>query len=154
MIWLKLVASLLIAFAAAAIGSIATTKNIPTWYAGLDKPFFNPPNWLFGPVWTVLYTFIGISLWRIWITETTIAKRGLYRLFGVQILLNTAWSLVFFGTHLVWLALAVIIALLISIILMIVRYKAVSRLASYLLIPYAAWVTFATCLNLGIALLN
>ena len=96
---LKLIASLGISFSAAALGSIATTSNIPTWYAGLQKPFFNPPNWVFGPVWTVLYTLIGISMYLVWINDTRKPKKRAYIFFGLQMVLNAAWSIVFFGLH-------------------------------------------------------
>ncbi len=150
----KLIASLLVPFAAAAIGSIATISNIPTWYAALEKPFFNPPNWLFGPVWTLLYILIGISLYLIWTQKSMSSKKTASIVFVIQMILNALWSVVFFGLHQVWLGFIIIILLLTSILAMIVLFRRFSHTASYILIPYAAWVTFAACLNLAIAILN
>lgn len=151
---LKLAASLAISFSAAAIGSLVTIPNIPTWYAALEKPFFNPPNWVFGPTWTILYIFIGISLYLVWIAETKDSKQKAYIIFGIQMTLNALWSLVFFGLHQLWPGLIVILALLISIALTIKYFWKFSRWASYLLVPYILWVSFAACLNLALALLN
>jgi tryptophan-rich sensory protein len=150
----KLVVSLLIPFTAAAAGTIATVSNIPTWYAALEKPFFNPPNWLFGPVWTLLYVLIGISLYLIWTQKSTRPKRTTYIVFTIQMILNALWSIVFFGLHQVWLGFIIITLLLTSILAMIILFRKFSHAASYILIPYAAWVTFAACLNLAIAILN
>ena len=151
---LKLIPSLLISFTAAGIGTLATTPNIPTWYAGLNKPFFSPPNWLFGPVWTLLYICIGISLWLVWTCETKKSKSSAYYLFGAQLILNAAWSLVFFGLHQPWLGVVTILALDGAVILTMRAFKPFSPRAAQLLVPYLAWISFATCLNLGIALLN
>jgi benzodiazapine receptor len=150
----KLIASIAASFAAGAIGSLATIPNIPTWYAALEKPFFNPPNWIFGPVWTILYILVGISLYLVWTSPSKKPKRTAYLLFGVQITLNTLWSIVFFGAHLPWAAVAIIIALLVTIIMTMKAFWAHSRWACWLLIPYIAWVSFATILNISIALLN
>lgn len=151
---IRLVASLLLSFMAAAIGNIATIPNIPTWYAALEKPFFNPPNWLFGPVWTLLYILIGVSFYLIWAARSKKSKKNAYRIFAVQLALNALWSLTFFGLHQVWLGFIIIVSLLASIFAMILLFRKFSPTASYLLIPYAAWVAFATCLNLAIAILN
>ena len=151
---IKLILSLLIPFVAAGIGSIATSANIPTWYADLEKPFFNPPNWLFGPVWTLLYALMGISLYLVWTARYKKSKQLAFIMFGVQLLLNTTWSLVFFGLHSPWAGLAVIILLLAGIFATIRLFWPISKTAAYILIPYATWVTFATVLNISIALLN
>lgn len=151
---LKLLLSLVVSFAAAGIGSLATTSNISTWYAGLEKPFFTPPNWLFGPVWTLLYVLIALSLYTVWTQKTSKPKTGAYTIFGIQMILNALWSLVFFGLHWTWPGLMVIIALDICVIALIKSSKRISKPAAYLLIPYLAWICFATCLNLGIAVLN
>lgn len=150
----KLVSSLIISFSAAALGGLATTPSIPTWYASLEKPFFNPPNWVFGPVWTVLYTFIGVSLYLVWIKQTPGSKELACGVFGLQMALNALWSIVFFGLHLPWLGLVVIISLDIIVLYMIKVFRTHSKLASNLLLPYFAWITFATVLNLAIAILN
>jgi tryptophan-rich sensory protein len=150
----KLIIAESISFAAGAIGSVATIANIPSWYADLTKPFYAPPNWLFGPVWTTLYILIGISLYLVWTTPSNDSKKVAYWLFAIQIFLNAAWPLVFFGLHAPWAGVAVIIALLMSIVFMITYFWSISRRATYLLIPYLAWVSFATALTIGIALLN
>lgn len=150
----KLLTSIAISFAAAAIGSLATIPNIPTWYATLEKPFFNPPNWVFGPVWSVLYLLMGISLYLVWVSRSKQPKRKAFALFGLQLFLNTLWSLTFFGLQVPWLAVGVILALLISIILTMREFNRHSRVAPFLLIPYVAWVSFATLLNISIAALN
>lgn len=151
---IKLVASLILSFSAAAIGSLATIPNITTWYAYLEKPFFNPPNWLFGPVWTILYALIGASLYLLWVHTAKASKHRAYVFFGIQLALNAAWSIVFFGLHQLWLGVVVIVALVFAVILTIEQCWKISRPAAYLLGPYLAWISFATCLNIGIALLN
>jgi tryptophan-rich sensory protein len=150
---LKFVASLIISFAAGAFGNIATIPNIPTWYAGLEKPLLNPPNVVFGPVWTVLYLLIAISLYLVWVHPAK-NKTAAYIAFAIQILLNTLWSLVFFGLHAPLLAVAIILLLVMAIIATIISFHRVSKVAAYLLIPYAVWVGFATYLTIGIAVLN
>lgn len=150
----KLIASLGVSFSAALVGTMATTPNIPTWYASLEKPFFNPPNWVFGPVWTLLYVLIGVSLYLLWTHQTDKPKTHVYLIFIGQIWLNALWSLVFFGLHEPWFGLGVILLLLLSIVLLMRAYWPFNKVAAYLLVPYLLWVLFATALNLSIALLN
>lgn len=151
---LKLVGSILISFAAGGLGTLATTPNIPTWYAQLDKPWFNPPNWVFGPVWSTLYLMMGVALYLVWTTKSKLSKTRAFVLFGIQLTLNTLWSVVFFGLHQPWAAVVVIVLLWIAIILAIREFAKFSRVAAWLLVPYVAWVTFASCLNIAIAILN
>lgn len=151
---LKLIASFAISYSAALLGGLATTANIPTWYAALDKPPLNPPNWIFGPVWSLLYTLIAISLYLVWTAETKKPKTKLYIVFGAQMVLNALWSLVFFGLHQTWLAVGVIALLITAIVATIIQFRQCSKLAAYLLLPYLAWVCFATYLTLGISILN
>lgn len=154
---LKFVISIVASFAAGGIGSLATTPNIPTWYAGLEKPFFNPPNWVFGPVWTLLYILIGISFYMVWAAPKPSArakKSSATVWFAAQLMLNALWSLVFFGMHAPLAGVAVILLLLGSIIAMMRSFWPISKPASYLLIPYIAWVSFASMLNISIAVLN
>lgn len=148
------VISIIGSFAAGAIGSLATAPNIPTWYATLEKPLLNPPNWIFGPVWSVLYLLMGIALGLIILEASKRSKKRAYFWFGLQLALNTAWSLVFFGLHSPWLGVAVIIALIISIVMTIREFYQFNRYSAWLLVPYLAWVCFATYLTIGIALLN
>lgn len=121
------------------------------WYASLNKPFFNPPNWIFGPVWTALYVLIGIAGWRAWFRTADARLRGLWI---VQMALNFAWSPAFFGAQNPLLGLAVILPLLVVIFAFIQRARAVDSTSAGLFAPYAAWVAFATTLNLAIFLLN
>lgn len=150
----KLIASIAVSFGAAAIGSLATVPNIPTWYASLAKPAFSPPNWLFGPVWTLLYLLIGLSLYLVWTAGYKKPKRLAFTAFGLQLVCNALWSLVFFGLHAPWAGAAVIILLFGSIVVTMRLFWPISKLAAYLLVPYLAWVSFATLLNISVALLN
>lgn len=142
---LSIIFCLLVGFA----GSLATTPSIPTWYATLNKPFFSPPNWLFGPVWTLLYIFMGISLYLIWSKP-----QKLKTIFFIQLFLNFLWSFIFFGLRQPFLAFLEIIILWYFIFSYIRQALPVSRLAAYLFYPYLAWVSFASILNLAIVLLN
>lgn len=151
---LKLITSLAIPFAAGLIGNLATRPNIPGWYAGLEKPFFSPPNWVFGPVWTILYILIGLSLYLVWQQQTKQPKGRAYVAFVVQMVLNTLWSLVFFGLRQPLGGMAVIVMLMVSIVWYMVEVGKISKPARYLLIPYVAWVGFATVLNMALVLLN
>ncbi len=137
------------------LSGFATQSSVNTWYVGLNKPIFNPPNWLFAPVWTVLYIMMGIAAGIVW-------AKGFYHLwvktalyhFGFQLLLNATWSVVFFGLREPFWAFIVIITLLILIVLTIRWFKVVSKIAALLLIPYLLWVCFATVLNYKIWELN
>lgn len=146
--------SIAASFTAGAIGSLATMPNIPSWYAALEKPMLNPPNWVFGPVWSVLYILMGIALALIILEPGKQPKKKAYIWFGLQLALNTLWSLVFFGLHSPWLGVVVIIALIVSIILTIREFYKINKYSAWLLAPYLAWVCFATYLTIGIASLN
>lgn len=145
--------SIIVTFAAGAIGSLATIPNIPSWYAGLDKPPFLPPNEVFGPVWTILYLLIGTALALV-IRQKGAHKTPAYVWFGVQLVLNTLWSLVFFGLHLPWVAAVIILTLIASIVMTMRYFRRITPVALWLLVPYLAWVCFATYLNIGVAVLN
>lgn len=151
--FLKLVASLAVAFSAAVIGSAVSAQNIPTWYAALEKPVLNPPNFIFGPVWTVLYVLIGLSLYLFW-TSVGRGKWSGYIAFGVQMVLNALWSVVFFGLQLPLFGVFVIVLLDIMVVVTIVLFYEKSRKAAYLLVPYLLWILFATYLTISIWLLN
>ncbi|HVZ58921.1 MAG TPA: TspO/MBR family protein [Patescibacteria group bacterium] len=150
----RLLISLVIPFIAGAIGSFFTLEAIPTWYETLRKPFFNPPNSLFGPVWTVLYVFQGIALYLFWNSNKKGAKRRGFGLFAIQIFLNALWSILFFGLKLPLLAFGEIVMLWFFLLLTLQEFKKFDRTASYLFYPYLAWVSFAGILNLSIVLLN
>jgi benzodiazapine receptor len=152
--WLRLLASIIVCQAAGAIGSVFTVPSIPTWYASLVKPSFNPPSWVFGPVWTFLYLLMGISLYLVW---EKIGKKGVKEalgVFGLQLLANAAWSIIFFGLKDISSALVEILILAALIIITIYKFYRVDRRAAYLLAPYLLWVTFASFLNLSLWSLN
>lgn len=137
------------------LASTVTLEAIPGWYAQLNKPFFNPPNWLFGPVWTLLYTLMGISAAAIWQvgTDQNRVKHAL-SVFGIQLMLNAMWSFIFFGFKSPLLAFIEIICLLLVIIYTFRLFKEIKPWAGWLLVPYILWVTFAAALNLAIYILN
>ena len=140
--------------AAGLIGAVFTTSAIPEWYSNLIKPGFNPPNWIFSPVWTALYTLMGISVSRVWLSpKNNLRKRGL-EVFILQLVLNTSWSIIFFGLKNILVALLEILILWISILITIIKFWRIDKKAAYLLLPYILWVSFATILNLSIFLLN
>lgn len=152
---LPLIISLTAPFIAGGIGSFFTTPAIDNWYASLQKPFFNPPNWVFGPVWTTLYLLMGVSFYFAWINRSNLKEKTVgIKYFFIQLGLNTLWSVVFFGLKSPFLALLIIIALWVLIFLTLKNFLKISRLAGLLLIPYLAWVGFAGVLNLAITLLN
>ena len=130
------------------LGSFFTVSSIPTWYATLIKPSFSPPNWIFGPVWTTLYILMGVSLFLVW------EKRKVPVVFWIQLVLNSIWSIIFFGFKSPGLALVNILALWVAIILTMRAFYKVSPTATYILIPYILWVSFAVFLNLFIVILN
>lgn len=152
--WLKLITSLLICQLAGIIGSLFTTPNIPTWYATLNKPVFNPPNWIFAPVWLSLYVLMGISFYFIWAKSDVPNFGFLFSLFLFQLVLNAFWSIIFFGLKSPLYAFVEILFLWLSILLCIIFFYRVSKTASVLLIPYILWVSFAAVLNFGIFVLN
>ncbi len=139
---------LLVVGGGAAIG-MATGPD--DWYAGLVKPVFNPPSWLFAPVWTCLYVLIAIAGWRVWRGD---GSRRILALWWVQLALNFAWSPVFFAAHAIGPALVVILLLLAVIIAFIVAARSRDRVASWLFAPYAAWVAFASLLNGALFVMN
>jgi tryptophan-rich sensory protein len=153
--WQRLLLAVLPVVAAGALGSIATTPQIPTWYAGLTKPGFTPPNWLFGPVWTALYAMMAYAAWRILsLPPGTPGRRGALAAFFAQLALNAAWSWAFFGAQSPAAGLVVIVALVAAIGLTIRLFWPLDRTAAWLLVPYAAWVAYATALNAEILRLN
>lgn len=135
------------------LGSLATQSNVNEWYTTLNKPSFNPPNWLFGPVWTLLYIMMGISFGLIWNTKKSLANHAT-AWFGSQLLLNLSWSFAFFYCESPLGALIIIVLLLVCILKCIKIFQPLSTLAAYLLFPYLFWVSFATILNFEIWRLN
>ena len=150
----KLILSLVICQLAGFIGSIFTTPAISTWYASLNKPSFNPPNWIFAPVWISLFLLMGISLWLVWQKEKKKNISTAFVFFSIQLVLNAMWSAFFFGMQNPLYALIDIALLWLAILATILSFWKISRPAAYLLVPYIVWVTFAAVLNFYIWRLN
>lgn len=154
-IWPKLIFAIVICQLAGIIGSIFTVNSIPTWYATLVKPSFNPPAWVFGPVWMVLYTLMGISLYLILLKGFKKKEvKPAINVFTWQLIANSLWSIIFFGWKNIALALVEIILLLVLVIMTIVKFYKIDKVAAYLLIPYLLWGSFATFLTYSIWMLN
>ena len=151
---IKISVSLLLPLAIGGIAGMFTTEAIPGWYASLNKPSFNPPNWVFGPVWTTLYMILGISLFLVWKLPAGKERNQAIVVFMVQLLLNSGWSFLFFYFKTIGLALIDIVALWIMIFTMLVRFYKLKPVAAYINIPYLLWVTFATFLNAAYLFLN
>lgn len=147
---IKYIISIFICLSAGLVGSVFTTPAIPGWYANLNKPSFSPPNSLFAPVWTILFILMGISLALIYNKKNKVAVR----IFAVQLILNTFWSILFFGLKSPGLAFVEIIFLWLAIILTIIKFYKISKPAAYLLFPYLLWVSFASFLNFTVYRLN
>jgi tryptophan-rich sensory protein len=153
-IW-KLVIAIVVSEAAGFIGTLFTTPSITTWYAALTHPAFSPPNWVFAPVWTLLYLLIGIAAYLVWKAGGNRKDvRAALIIFVIQLALNAGWSIIFFGQHNPGGALIDIGLLWLAILATILTFYKVSKRAAYLLLPYIAWVTFAAYLNYAIWTLN
>ncbi|UZF90521.1 TspO/MBR family protein [Bosea sp. NBC_00550] len=154
-LWAALAIAILPVVAASVAGSAATVPQIPTWYAGLVKPAFNPPNWIFAPVWTTLFALMALAAFRILRLPIGLpGRRRALVVYHLQLLLNIGWSFAFFGANSPVAGLAVIMVLLLLIAATIAAFRPLDRLASNLLWPYLAWVGFATLLNASIWWLN
>lgn len=140
--------------AVGALGGRAAQSGVDGWYADADKVPWTPPNGVFAPVWTVLYVLMAVAAWLVWRRDGWSGARGALTLYIVQLALNAAWTPVFFNGRLAWVALAVIVALLAVLVATIVAFRRHSTAAAWLLVPYLAWVAYATTLNLGVAVLN
>jgi translocator protein len=149
--WLALVVLLILCFAVAGIGSLATSPSIPNWYANLAKPPWTPPGWIFGPVWSVLYLSMAVAAWLIWRRGNATVPMTL---FGIQLLFNAAWSWLFFGLHSPGAAFIDIVLLWTAITATTVFFWRRSTLAGILFVPYLIWVSFAAVLNFAIWQLN
>lgn len=165
----QLIIAIVITNLAGIIGSLFTTPSIKGWYAGIVKPSLNPPNWIFGPVWTTLFILMGISLFLIWSAylkavdgqEKKKIKIALI-IFFIQLILNTLWSIIFFGStsltigglNNIGIALVEIVILWLAILATIISFYRISKISAWLLVPYILWVTFASYLNYSIWILN
>ena len=144
----------LVCFAAAGLGGIVTTPNIPTWYADLAKPVWTPPDWLFGPVWTLLYLIMAIAAWLVWRQTGLVGAKLPLALFAVQLVLNSLWSVLFFGLRSPGAAVVDIVLLWAAILATLIAFWMRSMLAGVMLVPYLVWVSFAAVLNVAIWRLN
>jgi translocator protein len=152
--WLGLLVSIIICFAVAGLGAVVTTPNISNWYATLAKPAWTPPDWLFGPVWSILYFSMAIAAWLVWRQNGLASSKWPLAAFAIQLLLNCAWSWLFFGLHNPCLAFLELLFLWAAIIITIVMFWRKSVPAGILLLPYLLWVTFAGILNFTIWQIN
>lgn len=151
---IKLIASIILPLGLGTIAGIFTAQSVPEWYETLNRPAFNPPNWIFGPVWTALYILMGVSLFLIWKQKVSKERNIAILVFMIQLLFNFGWSFIFFYFNMIGLAFIEIILLWISIVIMLVLFYKIKPLASYINMPYLIWVTFATVLNGSYYFLN
>ncbi len=157
---LALIAFLAIAFAVAAFGALSTTTAVDGWYADAAKAPWTPPNAVFGPVWAALYTLMSVAAWLIWRRRERAGARPALRWYVAQLVLNAVWTPVFFGlypllgTAALWIAFAIIVALDAAVLITILAFRPVSRLAAWLLVPYLLWAAYATTLTAAAAILN
>jgi translocator protein len=142
----------LITYSASLIGGLATISFMEPWYSSLNKPSFNPPDWIFAPVWTSLYLMMTIAIWIFWHNKNR--DMNTVYIYFIHLIFNTTWSIVFFVFHHMLLALIVLIALIGLIIILIVRFKRVNLVSSYLMVPYVLWCSFALILNFNLIILN
>ena len=149
--YLSLFLILLITFIASAIGSFTTTSFKEPWYSEIILPSFNPPSWVFAPVWIALYILMSIAIWRIWVK---FFDRKILTIYFYHIFFNATWSIVFFGFHQIELALANLVIILIFIIMLMRFYLHKNKLSFFIMVPYFLWVSYAFVLNLAIAILN
>lgn len=152
--YIKLILSVLLCLSVGAISGIATASSVKTWYVTLEKPVFNPPNYLFGPVWTILYILMGISLYLIMQSPKNEIRKKAITIFIIQLVLNFCWSFLFFKFNLLGISFAEIILIWISILFMIITFYKIDKKAALLQIPYLLWVSFASVLNGSIWFLN
>ena len=149
-----LVVAILICFAASGIGGLATASQITGWYADLDKPTWTPPDWVFGPVWTLLYLMMAIAAWLVWRQDGFAGAKLPLFLFAIQLVLNTLWSVLFFGLQNPAAAAGEIVLLGAAILATMIAFWKRSKWAGLLLLPYLLWVSFAALLNVAIWRLN
>ena len=149
--YLSLLILLLVAFIAPVIGSYVTSVFKEPWYSEIIQPSFNPPSWVFPPVWSTLYVMMSIAIWRVWIA---FFNSRILRLYFFHLFFNCIWSIIFFGFHQIGLALINIIVILFFIIILMKEYLKIDKLSFYLMIPYFLWSSFALVLNASILFLN
>jgi tryptophan-rich sensory protein len=150
--FLSFILFFIITFSASFIGGLVTISFKDPWYSQLVKSNFNPPDWIFAPVWTALYLMMTLAIWFFWHSKNR--NLSTVYLYFIHILLNTTWSIVFFGLHQILLALFVLIGLILMIIILMLRFKRVNIVSYYLMIPYLLWCCFALFLNFNLLILN
>ncbi|WP_422014968.1 TspO/MBR family protein [Reyranella sp.] len=143
-----------ICLAIGGLGGAVTASSVAEWYPTLNKPSFNPPNWVFGPVWTTLYVMMGIAAWRVWRAVERDTARGPLAVFALQLAVNLGWSIAFFGLRDPGLAVVVIVVLDLLVLATALMFRRIDGLAALLLVPYLAWIAFATILNVAVWRLN
>lgn len=151
---IKLLVSIILPLSLGAIAGMFSAQSVPEWFSTLNKPSFNPPSWIFGPVWTTLYILMGISLFLVWKQNVSKERNRAMMVFIVQLLLNFVWSFIFFYFNMIGFALIEIILLWINLVIMLVLFYRIKPVAAYINIPYLLWVTFATILNASYYFLN
>ena len=149
--YLSLFLLILITFTASAIGSFITSSFKEPWYSEIILPSFNPPSWVFAPVWTILYFMMSVAIWKIWKNSF---DTKMLKIYFIHLFFNSTWSIVFFGFHLIGLALVNLIIILLFIIFLMKEYLMRDKISFYLMIPYLAWSSYALILNISIFLLN
>ena len=149
-----LVLAIAICLGIGALAAAVTAAGVDDWYPALAKPSFTPPEAIFGPVWTVLYVLMGVAVWRVWRAVAWERARGAITTFALQLVFNLGWSIAFFGLRSIAIALAVIVALDLLVVATALLFRRIDRWAALLLVPYLAWIAFATVLNLAIWRLN
>lgn len=153
--WFRLAACIIICELAGGLGGLFTANSVKTWYTTIQKPAFNPPNWVFMPVWNTLFLLMGIALFLVWAksAELPSARKAMW-IFALQLALNVSWSAVFFGLHSIVGAMGIIVILWCAILWTIVIFGKISKTAAWLLVPYIVWVSFAGILNGALVYLN
>jgi translocator protein len=152
--WLRLFGFIVLCQSAGIIGSVFTMPKIATWYSNLQMPWFTPPNWVFGPVWTTLFALMGISLYFLWYKKSDKKFRAAMYIFSAQFFVNIFWNFLFFGLESPLLGLVSIIIMWVLIALTIKEFYRISKKAGIVLIPYIIWVSIATALNFYVLVLN
>ncbi len=152
--FLGVLIAVLVTLCAGLVGNLLGADAIATWYASLEKPSWNPPNWIFGPVWTILYVLMGIAAYLVWEKTKDSSRRAALVVYGVQLFLNALWSIIFFTFKQPAIAFGEIVIMWITILATIILFWRIRPLAAALLLPYIAWVTFASVLNFAVWQLN
>ncbi len=151
---LSFIICLLIPLIIGGVSGYITSSEITDWFSTLRKPSFNPPNYVFGPVWTILYILMGISSFMIWKSPHTELRKKAILIYGIQLFLNFWWSIIFFSFHLLFFSIIEIVMMWSMIIYMIIVFRKINKSAAYINIPYILWVSFATALTISIWILN